>query len=47
MTNLPARFDIEDSKESELNGVLVKVGYDGIAKTIKRFCFNKKYEEEK
>ena len=47
ITNLPARFDIEDSMESELNGVLVKVKNDGVAKTIKRFCFNRKYEEEK
>ena len=47
MTNLPARFDIEDSKENELNGVLVTIGLDGTAKTIKRFCFKKKYEEER
>ena len=47
MTNLPARFDIADSTENELNGVLVTVGADGNAKTIKRFYFNKKYEEER
>ena len=47
MTNLPARFDIEDSMEGELNGVLVKVSNNGTAKTIKRFCYNRKYEEEK
>ena len=47
MTNLPARFDIETSKESELNGVLVTIGLDGSAKTIKRFCYKKKYEEER
>ena len=47
MTNLPARFDIDDSCQCELNGVLVKVSNDGVAKNIKRFCFNRKYEEEK
>ena len=46
MTNLPARFDIEDSSKCELDGVLVKVGADGTAKTIKRFCVTKNYEDK-
>ncbi len=45
MTNLPERFDIADTKECQLNGVLVTVKNDGSAKTIKRFCITKNYEE--
>ena len=45
MTNLPDRFDIADTKECELNGILATVGADGKAKTIKRFCITKNYEE--
>ena len=45
MTNLPERFEISDTKECILNGVLVTVQSDGKAKTIKRFCITKNYEE--
>ena len=45
MTNLPERFDIADTKESVLNGILAVVGGDGKAKSIKRFCITKNYEE--
>ena len=46
MTNLPERFDIEDTCQTEMNAVLVTVGVDGIAKTIKRFSIIKNYKEE-
>lgn len=45
MTNLPDRFEIAETNECELNGVLVTVNIDGNAKTIKRFCITKNYEE--
>ena len=45
VTNLPERFDISDTKESTLNGVLAVVDCDGKAKNIKRFCITKNYEE--
>ena len=45
MTNLPERFDIADTKESILSGVFATVDCDGKAKTIKRFCITKNYEE--
>ena len=44
--NLPERFDVAQTKQCELNGVFVTVGCDGIAKTIKKFCIRKNYEEE-
>lgn len=45
VTNLPERFDIADTKECVLNGVLAVVDINGKAKTIKRFCITKNYEE--
>lgn len=45
-TNLPSRFDISNSQNCELNGVLVQVENNGVAKNIKRFCINKSYKEE-
>ncbi len=45
MTNLPDRFDIAETKQCELNGVLVQVDDNETAKTIKRFCITKNYEE--
>ena len=38
-------FDIAEAKECALNGVLVTVKDNGKAKTIKRFCITKNYEE--
>ena len=45
MTNLPDRFDIAETKNCTLNGVLVTAKNNGTAKTIKRFCITKNYEE--
>lgn len=45
MTNLPERFDIAETDECILNGVLATVGVDGKAKTMKRFCITKNYKE--
>ncbi|MBQ7450574.1 YmdB family metallophosphoesterase [bacterium] len=44
-TNLPERFDIAQTNSCVLNGVLAVVSNDGKAKTIKRFCITKNYEE--
>lgn len=46
MTSLPARFDVADTKESQLNGVYITVDtLTGCAVSIKRVNCIKKYDE--